>query len=75
MLFRSAAKGMALMFTMGTFGRALASIPATALYVRYGMAWPPLLCAGLAAATVVVLWRVGRATDAPQNSSSGGQPR
>ena len=70
-----AAKGMALMFTMGTFGRALASIPATALYVRHGMAWPPLLCAGLATATVVVLWRVGRATDAPQNFSSGGQPR
>lgn len=57
----AAAKGMALMFTMGTFGRALASIPATALYVRYGMAWPPLLCAALATATVTVLWRVGRA--------------
>ena len=71
----AAAKGMALMFTLGTFGRALASIPATALYVRHGMAWPPLLCAALAAATVVVLWRVGRAGAAPQNSSSVGQPR
>ena len=59
------AKGMALMFTMGTFGRALASVAATALYVRHGMAWPPLLCAALAAATVVVLWRVGRAGHRP----------
>ena len=53
------------MFTMGTFGRALASVAATALYVRHGMAWPPLLCAALAAATVVVLWRVGRAGHRP----------
>jgi MFS transporter, DHA1 family, inner membrane transport protein len=54
----AAAKGMALMFTVGTFGRALASIPATALYVHHGMAWPPLMCSALAATTVTVLWRV-----------------
>ena len=64
------AKGMALMFTMGTFGRALASIPATAIYVRHGMAWPPLLAAGLATATVLVLWRVGRAGVAGPASTS-----
>lgn len=56
----AAAKGMALMFTMGTFGRATASIPATWLYVHHGMAWPPLLCAALAACTVLVLSRVSR---------------
>jgi len=52
------AKGMALMFSLGTFGRALISIPATQLYVRYGMAWPPVLCACLAAGTGAVLWRI-----------------
>ena len=56
----AAAKDMALMFTMGTFGRATASIPATWLYVHHGMAWPPLLCAALAACTVLVLSRVSR---------------
>lgn len=55
------ARGMAVMFTFGTLGRATAAIPATSLYVRHGMTWPPLLSAVLAAATVTVLWRVGRA--------------
>lgn len=54
------ARGMAMMFTLGTLGRATAAIPATTLYVRHGMAWPPLLAAGLAAATVALLWRVSR---------------
>ena len=54
------AKGMALMFSLGTFGRALASIPATQLYVQFGMAWPPVLCAGLATCTGTVLWWIGR---------------
>lgn len=55
------ARGMAVMFTFGTFGRATASIPATSLYVRHGMSWPPLMCAALASTTVVVLSRVRRA--------------
>jgi len=56
------ARGMALMFTMGTFGRALASIPATQLFVHFGMTWPPVMCAALAACTALVLWRIGTTT-------------
>lgn len=56
----SPARGMAVMFLVGTLGRATASIPATRLYVRHGMAWPAAMCACLAAGTVVAMWRAHR---------------
>lgn len=49
----SPARGMALMFGAGTFGRALASVPATSLYEHNGMAWPAVMCAAFATMTVV----------------------
>jgi predicted MFS family arabinose efflux permease len=51
------ARGMALTLAMGTLGRALASIPATRLYVRHGMAWPAVMCALLAGGTVIAMGR------------------
>jgi predicted MFS family arabinose efflux permease len=51
------ARGMALTLAMGTLGRATASIPATHLYVRHGMAWPAVMCAVLAAGCVVAMGR------------------
>lgn len=51
----SPARGLALMLTGGTLGRAIASVPATRLYDRHGMAWPALQSAGLAMITVVAL--------------------
>lgn len=48
----SPARGMALMFTAGTLGRAVASIPATRLYESYGIVWPATMCAVLAIATM-----------------------
>ena len=47
--------GMSVMLAAGTLGRALASIPATRLYTREGMAWPAVLCAVLAACCAVAL--------------------
>ena len=49
----SPARGMALMFTAGTVGRAVSSIPATRLYESHGIAWPALMCAVFAACAVV----------------------
>lgn len=51
----SPARGMALMMGAGTVGRATASIPATRLYERFGMAWPALMCAALGTGTVVAM--------------------
>jgi uncharacterized membrane protein YeaQ/YmgE (transglycosylase-associated protein family) len=50
-------RGMALTLSMGTLGRALASIPATRLYSRHGMAWPAVMCAVFASGTVFAMWR------------------
>ena len=47
--------GMSVMLAAGTLGRALASIPATRLYTREGMAWPAVLCAVLAACCALAL--------------------
>ena len=47
--------GMSVMLAAGTLGRPLASIPATRLYTREGMAWPAVLCAALAACCAVAL--------------------
>ena len=51
----SPARGMALMMGAGTIGRATASIPATRLYERFGMAWPALMCAVLGTGTIVAM--------------------
>ncbi len=56
----SPARGIALMMGAGTLGRATASIPATQLYERYGMAWPALLSAALASGTVVSMLTLRR---------------
>ena len=50
--------GMSVMLASGTLGRATASIPATRIYVRDGIAWPSVLCAVLALGTIVAMWRV-----------------
>jgi DHA1 family inner membrane transport protein len=47
--------GMAIMFATGTFGRAVASIPATRTYERWGMAAPALMAGTLAVGTIVAL--------------------
>lgn len=52
------AKGVAVMFTVGTVARAAATVPATTLYQRHGMAWPALgstLLAGIAVAVMTYL--------------------
>ncbi|MBI4934744.1 MAG: MFS transporter [Actinobacteria bacterium] len=51
------ARGMALTLAVGTLGRAVASIPATRLYVRHGMAWPAVMCAVLAGGGVLAMGR------------------
>jgi predicted MFS family arabinose efflux permease len=51
----SPARGLGLMLAGGTMGRAVASIPATRLYERHGMAWPALLSAGFAALTFAAM--------------------
>lgn len=59
----SPARGIALLIGSGTVGRALASIPATKLYERFGMGWPALLSAGLAIGTtlsMVTLYRTNQ---------------
>ena len=56
----SPARGMALMFTAGTLGRAAASIPATSLYEHYGIVWPATMCAVLAAAAVTAFLTLER---------------
>jgi len=49
----SPARGLALTLAGGTFGRALASIPATHFYQAHGMSWPAMLTACLAGCTAV----------------------
>lgn len=56
----SPARGMALMFGAGTFGRAITSITATRLYSAHGMAWPATLCASLAALSALGYASLGR---------------
>ena len=62
----SPARGMALMVGAGTVGRATASIPATRLYERYGMAWPALMSAALATGTVVAMVVLHRTRNQPR---------
>ena len=57
----SPARGLALMLTGGTLGRAIASVPATRLYERHGMAWPALQSAAFAVLTVAALGLAARA--------------
>ncbi|MFM7044035.1 MAG: hypothetical protein ACKOYG_00575, partial [Ilumatobacteraceae bacterium] len=54
------ALGMSVMLACGTLGRALASIPATRLYVDSGITWPAVLCAALCFGTMASMWRVDR---------------
>jgi predicted MFS family arabinose efflux permease len=54
----SPARGMALMFGAGTFGRALSSIPATRWYGTHGIAWPATMSAVLASGTVLAMLRL-----------------
>ncbi len=56
----SPARGMALIFTAGTLGRAIASIPATSLYEHHGIVWPAAMCAALAVATVAAFLQLER---------------
>jgi predicted MFS family arabinose efflux permease len=56
----SPARGMALMFTAGTLGRAASSIPATRLYEGHGIAWPAVMCATLATCAVVAFLTLER---------------
>ena len=57
----SPARGMALMVGAGTVGRATASIPATRLYEKFGMAWPSALAAALGSVTVFTMLALHRA--------------
>lgn len=54
------AQGVAIMFFVGTLGRAGAVIPATSLYERHGMAWPAVVAAALGVGAVVVMGWLGR---------------
>lgn len=49
----SAARGLALVISSATVGRSAASMPATKLYDRFGIAAPAVMAAGLACLTVV----------------------
>ncbi|MEX0847556.1 MAG: MFS transporter [Ilumatobacteraceae bacterium] len=51
----SPARGLAILLTGGTLGRAIASIPATRLYESHGMAWPAAMSAVFAACTVAAM--------------------
>ena len=62
----SPARGMAMMFGAGTFGRALASVPATSLYEHRGMAWPAAMCATFAMVTVGSFLRLERRRRQPR---------
>lgn len=56
----SPARGMALMVGAGTVGRATASIPATRIYEKFGMAWPAVMAAGLGTVTVFTMLALHR---------------
>ncbi len=60
------AQGVAIMFFVGTLGRAGATIPATGLYERHGLAWPAVMAAILGCGAVAVMGWLGRpATNPP----------
>ncbi len=61
----SPARGLALLLAGGTVGRSIASIPATRLYDRHGMAWPAIMSAALAGCTVLALLAAKRVGDRP----------
>ena len=61
----SPARGLGLMIGAGTFGRALASIPATRLYANSGIGWPAAMTAALASITVVAMLLRDRRRDQP----------
>ena len=52
------ARGLGMLFAAGTFGRALVTVPATALYTHGGMGDTALLATALAAVTFLVCWRL-----------------
>ncbi|MEZ5411666.1 MAG: MFS transporter [Acidimicrobiales bacterium] len=54
------AQGVAIMFFVGTLGRAGAVVPATSLYERHGMAWPAVVAAVLGCGAVAVMGWLGR---------------
>ena len=56
----SPARGVGTMVAAGTSGRALVSIPATALYDRSGFGWPAAMSAALACGTVATMLVVRR---------------
>ncbi len=66
------AQGVAIMFFVGTLGRAGAVVPATGLYERHGMAWPAVLAAALGGGAVAVMGWLGRSAGASPHRSTGG---
>jgi predicted MFS family arabinose efflux permease len=59
----SPARGVGAMIAAGTSGRALVSVPATALYERSGFGWPAAMSAVLACGTIVAMIVVRRYAD------------
>jgi len=59
------AQGVAIMFFVGTLGRAGATVPATGLYERHGMAWPAVVAAALGCGAVAVMGWLGRPAGDP----------
>jgi len=51
----SPARGLAVLLSGGTMGRAIASIPATRLYEQHGMVWPAAMSAAFASCTVAAM--------------------
>lgn len=66
------AQGVAIMFFVGTLGRAGATVPATGLYERFGMAWPAVVAAALGCGAVAVMGWLGRGR---VSSPTGGDER
>lgn len=56
----SPARGVGAMIAAGTSGRAIVSVPATALYERSGFGWPAAMSALLACGTIVGMFGVRR---------------
>lgn len=67
------ARGISSMIAFGTVGRAVAAIPATALYERHGLAWPCVVAIGFAGVTTMCM-AARRASD-PAEVLVGVQPR
>ena len=57
----SPARGLALLITAGTFGRALFTWPATRAYESHGFTWPAAMTAGLASVAAIAMARAWRA--------------